>query len=106
MRRNARERILGEVRMKYKAVIALSFLLMTSTFVVILSARAREEGMLLPIPQIDVVEISNLLRDFLEILFIWPERFFGIQDEGLIILLSWASISIIAISIWQIVEAW
>ena len=105
MRRNERVLIFGEMSMKHKAVFALSFLLMILMLVVLVSAKGSEEGLLILIARIDVAEIIDLLRYF-EILFIWPERYFAIKDEGLIILLSWAVLSTIFVSIWQLIEAW
>ena len=97
--------IFGEVSMKHKAVFALSFLLMILMLVVLVSAKGSEESLLILIARIDVAEIIDLLRYF-EILFRWPERYFAIKDEGLTILLSWAVLSTIFVSIWQLIEAW
>ncbi len=105
MRRNEVVFIFGEMSMKYKAVFALIFLLMVLILVLLVSAKGSEGGLLILITRIDVAEIIDLLQD-VEILFVWPERYFAIKNKGLIILLSWVVLSIIFVSIWQLIEAW
>ena len=50
-------------------------------------------------------EASFSVLNRARVLLNWPESILGIENEGLIILLSWVVLSTIAVSIWQLVRA-
>ena len=51
-------------------------------------------------------EASFSVLNRAHVLLTWPESILGIENEGLIILLSWVGLSTIVASIWQTGEAW
>jgi len=51
-------------------------------------------------------EASFSALNLAQVLLTWPESILGVESEGLIILLSWAVLSTIAVFIWQLGEAW
>ena len=50
-------------------------------------------------------EASFSVLNRARVLLNWPESILGIENKGLIILLSWVVLSTLAVSIWQLVKA-